>query len=185
MDGNVFVVLEGLSASGKTTIGRIVAELIRAEFYKTPPDIFAPLRDRVDREANFSARFLFYLAGAVQASAEISGLLSRRSVVSDRYLLTTLCYHRAVGTTIDIPDSAFARLLKPHFTFLIVCNESVRIQRLQARGLSFNDEQERKLNVERKFLEEYRKYHLIEIDNSSDNPSSAAEEIMGFLNLKG
>ena len=178
---NLFVVFEGLSGSGKTTIGRLVAERIGAEFYKTPASMFNSIRDEIDRNVDDTARLFFYLAGVIQASAEISEILKRKSVVCDRYLLTTLCYHRALGVSIDIPDFVFAPLAKPDYTFLIICEEKKRIQRLYERGLSYNDTRERSLKIEQKFLAEYRKYHLIEIDNSSDAPAVVAEKTISFL----
>ena len=119
---NLFVVFEGLSGSGKTTVGQLVAEAIEAKFYKTPASVFHPIRDEIDRSADNTARLFFYLAGVAQASTEILEILKGRNVVCDRYLLTTICYHRALGVPIDIPDSVcFVPLLKPDYTFLITC----------------------------------------------------------------
>ncbi len=176
-----FTVLEGLSGSGKTTIGRLVAEKMGAEFYKTPAPLFNSVRKVIDRNADVAARFFFYLAGVIQASAEISRILETKSVVCDRYLLTTLCYHRALGVIINVPDFVFEPLLKPDYTFLIVCEEVKRISRLRKRGLSYNDRQEQYLRIEQRFLLEYRKYDLVEIDNSAEDPTIAADAISRFF----
>jgi len=178
---NVFIVLEGLSGSGKTAVGQIIAKIIGGEFYKTPSLLFDSIRDKIDRQADKSARFLFYLAGVIQSADEISHILTRKSVICDRYLLTTLCYHRAFGIPIDIPDLVFEPLLKPDYTFLIICKDEIRIERLRRRGLSYNDLQERQPDIEQRFLAEYRKHNLIEIDNSNDNPKATAEKIISFL----
>jgi dTMP kinase len=181
----IFIVLEGLSGVGKTTIGKILAEKIEAEFYKTPALMFASCREIIDEKAETTARFFFYLAGVIHSSVEISHILKTRSVVCDRYILTTLCYHRALGIAIDIPDDLFFRfLLKPNYTFLITCEENKRIERLFRRGLSLNDKKERELQIEKKFLDEYRKYNLIEIDNSDDNPILAVEKILQYISKK-
>jgi len=177
---NIFIVLEGLSGSGKTTVGKLVAKKMGAKFYKTPPPLFETIRNRVDQEADLTARFLFYLAGVIQASTEISHFLELNSVVCDRYSLTTICYHRALGVTIDIPDLISDSLIKPTHTFLITCEEVKRISRLEKRGLSYNDIQERHPNIEQRFLSEYRKHRLIEVDNSSDDPAIAADVILHF-----
>lgn len=177
----IFVVLEGLSGAGKTTIGKILANRMEGLFCKTPSLLFSRFRDEIDRKANASARFLFYLAAIAQASEEILVTLKKSSVVCDRYLLTTLCYHRALMIDINIPDVIFASLAKPDFTFLVVCDKEKRVQRLYNRGLSFNDVQEQQGGLEERFLAEYRKYSLTEIDNSSDDPNMAVEEILDYL----
>ena len=179
--GNKFVVLEGLSGSGKTTIGKALAKRMGAFFYLTPPPPFDVVRDQIDRSADISARFLFYLAGVVQASVEIADLLKKQSVVCDRYLLTTVCYHRVVGAKIDIPDFVFASILQPDHTFLIICDDAKRKQRMKIRGLSYNDEKEGYFQIATKFLAEYRRYSLIEIDNSDNDPQIAVEKIVDFL----
>lgn len=178
-----FIVLEGLSGNGKTTVGQILAERLGAVFYKTPAPPFDRIRDEIDKYASPAARFFFYLASVIQVSNEIFNVLQtqNRSLVCDRYLLTTLCYHRALDVSIDVPDSLFDSLPKPNYTFLIICEENKRIQRLYKRGLSFNDVQERFLQVEQRFLFEYRKYRLTEIDNSSDDPNIAVDTILRFI----
>jgi len=58
----------------------------------------------------------------------------------------------------------------------------VRLKRLKNRGLSFNDVQEQKLDIEQKFLVEYKKFNLIEIDNSANNPLIAVKTILETIN---
>lgn len=178
---NIFIVFEGLSGSGKTTIGKIVADYIRAVFIKTPTSIFSSIRCEVDKKANKMARFLFYLASVVQASEEISFILKEKSVVCDRYLLTTLCWHRAIGISFPICESLLNSILQPRCTFLVTCRDDIRLQRLFSRGMSYNDQQERNNQIDRKFLNEYMKYDLIEIDNSSDDPHKAADKAIKIL----
>lgn len=182
---NVFVVLEGLSGSGKTTIGEILSEKIDGVFYKTPAAIFRSARDLIDREADITARFLFYLGGIVQSSVEISKIQEQKSVVCDRFILTTLCYHRALGAKICFTDETFESTLKmPDYTFLITCDEKERLGRLYHRGLTYNDRIERRFDIETRYLKEYRKYSLAEIDNSSNDPERAVNAILERMKAK-
>jgi len=177
----LFVVLEGLSGCGKSTIAALLAKRIRAKLCSTPMGPFRNAREVIDRQNRFPlARFYFYLAGVVHASGMITALLKKSSVVCDRYFLTSYCYHKSIGAH-PLPPSKSIILRRPDFTFLITCAEKKRRFRLARRGFSFNDEEERRLHVERRFLREYRRYHPIEIDNSSSNPSVAVSKIIKII----
>lgn len=178
---NRFIVLEGLSGTGKTIIGKLLAERMGACFYTTPPCPFSQVREEVDKNADNVSRFLFYLASIFYASREISKILIDKSIVCDRYILTTLCYHRAIGVATDIPKSFYRLLVNPGYTFLVICEERMRIRRLDVRGLTLNDNIERNLCIDKRFLSEYKKYELEEIDNSDNDPNIAVRKIMNIL----
>ncbi len=173
-----FIVLEGLSGSGKTTIARLLSEKMSAVFYKTPPILFSTIREEIDRIADDLSHFFFYLSGIVLASQELVAILKERDVVCDRYVYTTICYHRAIGLDIQFSDNLLRQIVMPDHFFLITCHEETRVRRLVARGMSINDVNERKAGVEERFLAEYRKYKPIEIDNSSNDPNQAVEQIL-------
>jgi len=64
---------------------------------------------------------------------------------------------------------------------MVTCCEDIRIRRLEARGLTINDQNERKLGTNARILSEYRRYMPVEIDNSGDDPSLAVEQILSYL----
>lgn len=175
---NKFILLEGLSGTGKTTIGKLLAERMGAVFYKTPPSLFCSVREEIDRVADNLSRFYFYLAGNFLASKEVSEILQKEDVVCDRYIYTTICYHIAFGNGVQIPGDLFCRIIMPTDSFLITCHEDARIKRIEARGMTANDLNERKLGADAKVLSEYRRYMLPEIDNSGDNPSLTVDQIL-------
>lgn len=175
---NQLIVLEGLSGSGKTTIGKLLSKEMKAIFYKTPPPPFDNARELIDRSTDPVTRFFFYLAAVIHASDEITGILENNSVVCDRYILTTTCYHRALGLNVEAPNVS---LLEPKNTFLITCDDSKRLARLLKRGLSYNDQQEQLLSIENRFLAEYRKHNVTEVDNTYDNPHMAVQTILNLI----
>lgn len=180
-----FIVLEGLSGCGKTTIGRMLAERMYAEFYVTPPNPFSRVRESIDKDATLSARFLFYLAGLLQASQEITEILQTRGVVCDRYVHTTICFHQAVGIDVSTLAPNFIRnVLQPDHVFLITCTQSTRIRRLVKRGLNYNDLLERNDAIEQRFLASYRSFGLTEVDNSLNDPEIVISAILEHMDKR-
>lgn len=178
---NHFIVFEGLSATGKTTLARAVAHEMGATFYKTPPRKFEAVRHFIDLRANSLARFLFYLSGVCQASDEIKRRLRRHPVVCDRYVFTTFCFHEAIGVhTRRFWGTVASAIAIPDFTFLVTCDEKERLRRLAKRGLDCNDLRERGAGIERRFLKSYREYGVIEINNSGTT-REALENVMRRL----
>lgn len=177
-----FIVLEGLSGSGKTTIARKLAEKIGGVFYSTPCSVFRQARDLVDKEVNAQSRFLFYLASLMQSSEEVKRIIFKQPVVCDRYILSTMCWHKVMGVDVHLLNPFIEQnLLNPTHQFLITCESVIRKRRLIKRGLTINDKNELKDKNEDKFFREYQKYHIKEVDNSQDDPDLAVKKIIALL----
>ena len=175
-----FIVLEGISGSGKTEIGKRLSQQISAQYYTTPPAIFQKIRREADETLSLQSRFLFYLSSVMQASQEISGILETKSVVCDKYIWSTICYHTAYGLNVKMPPLSF--YLQPDYVFLIVCKEKERLQRLHDRG-PIKDMVKHKLQqqIERKCLVEFRKRIDRKIDNTANDPQYAIERILSVI----
>jgi thymidylate kinase len=175
---NQFIAVEGISGSGKTEICKLLAQQINGRYYTTPPEIFRPSRQWIDERATLEARFWFYLASIVQASHEIKELLETQNVVCDKYILATLCYHKTFGLDVRIPE--WVTYINPDYTFLISCENGVRLNRLRAsRGPVMNREKyEQRQQMEQRCLIELRKHIQLEIDNTVDGPQNAVNQIL-------
>ncbi len=178
---NKFIALEGISGSGKTELGKLLAQQISAQYYTTPPEAFRLSRREVDAEACLESRFLFYLASVVHASHEIGKILKTQSVVCDKYIWSTICYHTTFGLTVKIPN--WVTYIQPDHTFLIVCDNDVRLRRLRLRcGPIMNKERyETRQQMEQQCLIEHRKHLLVEVNNTIDGPQHAVDQILAII----
>ncbi|MFA6963751.1 MAG: dTMP kinase [Patescibacteria group bacterium] len=139
---NKMVAIEGIDGTGKSTVAKLLADLMGATLIKTP---FGPMigqRAYYDGEGIAPlVRYLFYLNCNVVASEEIERLLQSGPVVCDRYLISTLCFHKAMGVDVDIVDISKLPIVQPDHYFCLQAAEEVRLQRLYSRGyLSDTDE---------------------------------------------
>jgi len=140
INGNQFIALEGIDGSGKTTVCKILSKKINAEIYKTPSWPFSDLRDVIDNTVDIKSRFFFYLSSVIHASSEIARLLKHKHVVCDRYILSTLCYHRASESFLKSFDENQVGILQPDYTFFLNADYNIRMERIAIRGNADNSE---------------------------------------------
>ncbi|QNE74646.1 AAA family ATPase [Streptomyces finlayi] len=134
-----FVVIEGVSGVGKSTLTRAVAEQLGAVTLHTLPEPMTRLSSAVNREARALPQFAFYLSGALHASDVISEGLAKGPVVADRYLSSVIACHAAVN---GVPVEAVRRLVAPFasyftvpdHTFYLLCSEKTLRARMKNKS---------------------------------------------------
>ena len=128
-----FICVEGVDGVGKTTVAKELASALGGVYYKTPPEPFSSIRTLVDHGAPSEARFHFYVSSVIWASREISRILFERPVVSDRYIYSTLAYHRVLSP--DLPPLILRpqSIRRPDYAVLLIASEAARSSRLQHR----------------------------------------------------
>ena len=132
-----FIVVEGTDGTGKSTVARGLAQGLDAELLATPQAELRPVRQTADRlfTPDSVSRTLFYAATVVAASEAAARLLAEgRSVVMDRYWLTTLAYARVRGRPLGGVDALAAQLRAPDTTLFLTAPRRVRLRRLSGRG---------------------------------------------------
>lgn len=136
-----FIVFEGLDGSGKSTCAAQLAERIGAALMTTPSPRVRGFRDDLIESLGSSqeAKQLFYLATVFAASEEVSAQLMRgRSVVLDRYFLSTQAYAAFRGSRLEVDD--VQRLLRPAYATIYMDTPlATRVARLHRRGTSAAD----------------------------------------------
>lgn len=185
---NKFIALEGIDGSGKTTVCQILSKKIDAAMYKTPSWPFSDLRDVIDKTVDIKSRFYFYLSSVIHASTEIDKLLKHKHVVCDRYILSTLCYHRASESFFKSFDENQIDILQPGFTFFLNADYEVRMKRIAIRENADNtDILNSNLHDEEyqsKVEGEFSKYkNMLWINTNDTSPEVIAENIFKKLSL--
>jgi len=174
---NKFIVLEGITGSGKTTLAKMLAKKLDGVYYNTPIS-FRKMRQVADKSLSIEARYYFYLSLNLQVSSEVIELLKNKLVICDKYIWSTFCYHKTLGLNF----SGFPQLdiLMPDFCFLIFCKDRIRLERISKRD-PINDYSKDfiRQELERKCLEEFKRaLPDAMIDNSLDNPQNAFSQIL-------
>jgi thymidylate kinase len=125
------VILEGLSATGKSTLAPLVAMQLGAAWVRSIPPSFEVARREIDGHDDVNVRHLFYATAlAVQTLAIRRRLDAGETIVLESYIDRANAFHRAMGSTIVIDESVF---INPRITVLIECQEEERLRRLAAR----------------------------------------------------
>lgn len=127
----MFVVVEGIDCSGKSSVAASVAQLIGGIVYETPPKSFRGSFRPPELATDLRRHYEYYRDSNVVASEEISETLSKGvNVVCARYWFSTLAYHRA--GKLEVRESDFEKLLKPDLIVLLWVSPEVQSSRHEA-----------------------------------------------------
>lgn len=187
-----FVVVEGMDATGKTTLTKILEDRLSAVRFYTPPPSIEHLRKAFDRLPELVRR-AYYSIGNYIVAMEISKECKDRAIVMDRYWHSTAAYGIAnESSTGDLPVCGHSvyqwpgDLLRPTAVLFLTVGEKIRKQRLQGRGIEKTFE-EQSLDKDQLFrqrlCDSYRRMEnpgLIEVDASGtveDVVKSAVEKL--------
>lgn len=182
----MFVVLEGIDGVGKSTVTKLVAEKLNFIAYATPPKGYMERRMEIDLNGSPEQKFNFFRAGVVVAAEEIKGFLAEgRSVICDRYWMTTYVYHRVIGVTVT--EEMFSELLQPDLTILLRASPEHQLQRLIERGMSINDTQmvPRNLQLRKEYEELFNRELFVNKSISTDcrNAKQVADQVCRAIRL--
>ncbi|NXX94029.1 CMPK2 kinase, partial [Centropus bengalensis] len=143
------IVLEGLDATGKTTVAGSVKDALNAVLLRSPPACISQWRAIFDEEPA-PIRRAFYAAGNYILASEIARASTQAPVIIDRYWHSTAAYTIATeikGKVQDLPpahDEVYQwpeDLLKPDLVLLLTVDPEERARRLRHRGLEKTKEE--------------------------------------------
>ena len=185
-----FTVIEGLDATGKSTLASGLADRLDATLLQCPPKLEAPdlspnLRGHFDiRPSN--QRRAYYRAANLIASEMAEVSLKTGHVVMDRYWPSTVAFS-ALDSNSDLDQNWQGcyppELREPDAVILLTVNEENRRKRMQERGEPVTAEEQNLEVIARRdaVVQEYRQFHPIEIDTSDRDPDTVLDMVITAL----
>lgn len=152
------IVIEGLDATGKSTLTESLKCHLKAALLKSPPDSISQWRTIFDSESSLIKR-AYYAIGNYIGAAEIAKASKTSPVIVDRFWHSTAAYAIATemgGGIHNLPDAHHdvyhwpEDLLRPDLVILLIVCDEERIRRIQKRGLKETKE-EKELEVNSMF----------------------------------
>lgn len=132
-----FIVFEGLDGAGKSTCAQRTAELLDAKYLTTPSDKLRQYRNPVVNGFGSCQEAIqfFYFATVLAASAEARSCLDDgKSVVLDRYFLSTQVYAEFRGSQFPVDEALVKFLLPADLTIFLDVPLEIRRKRVAVRG---------------------------------------------------
>jgi dTMP kinase len=189
----VFIVIEGLDGSGKTTQANLLAERLQKThnvFFTAEPShgkIGTFIRDDClyeNKRLPIEAEALLFAADRIEhVKNKIAPALAEgKIVVCDRYIYSSLAYQGSTGLSLDWIKTINARALQPDFSIFIDVSPEKVLERLQRKKsvMEILETQQKVREVYMKFVE---KGELILIDGDKPKGLVFAELFSRVLSL--
>lgn len=191
-----FIVIEGLDATGKSTLASELAKSLKATLLQCPPKLETPeftdgdLRLHFDNRPSVQRR-AYYRAANLIASEQTEVALQNGHIVMDRYWSSTVAF-AALDDDSNLDQEWSGcyppELRKPDIVILLTVDEENRTKRMRERGDSMTDEEQNlAADVARReaVLRIYRTFDPIEIDTSHLTPDVVLETVLDALHRHG
>lgn len=133
-----FVVLEGVSGVGKSTLTSALTRRLGATTLHTLPEPVTKLSSQVNTELRPLPQFAFYLSGLLHASDLVRAGLKNGPVVADRYVSSVVACHAAVNsvaleTVTGLLAPFLPYLVQPRRTFYLRASEDALRDRMKQK----------------------------------------------------
>lgn len=184
---HIFVTIEGVDGTGKSTVAKMLAELIGAAHIITPSPSLHKQRELVEKTNDRAQKFDFYTRAIIQQQEEIKYLLTKSNVVCDRYIHSTFAYQWPTDKTMPSQINGFFKEIElPNYSFLLTVNEKSRAVRIKNREettgiINTADHRHDIIDMARdRFM---KMKELTQVDTSEKTPEEVCHFILRLINI--
>jgi len=177
-------VIEGVDASGKTTVCKTLSNRNEWKYLRTPTGIFREYNYKIEKLGDKPLAYIFFLSAILNTSYLIKkNLKYQKTIICDRYYPTLIAYYNAINYIQDYVNIKNLPLIKPNkIVHLYVSYHKIKERLAHKKSLSID---ELKL-IKNKFfynrlVEEYRKECDIEIDATNLSVSEIVQKLHTIL----
>ncbi|MFJ4828737.1 dTMP kinase [Streptomyces sp. NPDC088747] len=133
-----FIVLEGVSGIGKSTLARLLTKRLDATSVHTLPGPHGDWSSMVNARLRSLPQFAFYLSGVLHGSDCIRNARTLGPVVADRYVSSVIACHAAahgvdIDTVMRLLEPYRSYLVQPTHTFYLTASENALRSRLAGK----------------------------------------------------
>jgi thymidylate kinase len=183
----MFISIEGIDGSGKSTVTKLLAEKLGGVAISTPPEIMKHIRTEYDCNKSRKARYYFYISVLYFLDETVRKLMENGHVICDRHIHSTLAYQYPDDEQFpkDI-NSLFRDLQKPEKTIFLTADKTTRRTRILSRENSGIAKSAADYNYEAQELALSRfelMPNLIRIDTTNYTAIEVCEKICKHLQM--
>jgi len=194
MQSNFFV-LEGIDATGKSTVAKSLAQR-GVRVVESPIRPFMGKQAVIERATPF-ANFLFFMASNAQLASLVRENTSTDAIVCVRYVWSSIAYHVALGglTREEVSSfwKAFAHKFQiPGLAIFLSASDPERQRRFALKsepvfqsGLQNNEVFQRRLKGEYSFARKLVSWPSLDIDTTSEPPEVIVDQVLGLIGNRG
>ena len=187
---NRFIVIEGLDATGKSTLVEKLSSNINATKLSCPPKIMIPSITGGSARTHFDS--LSALKGEritalnLVASEEVEQNIASNHVVMDRYWTSTAAFAAMDdGFEHDVELGQYPGEIRiPDLVILLTVDEENRLIRLRRRGEAETSEESelaQSKSKREKVLQGYKEFNPVIIDTSNKSPEEVCQEALQII----
>ena len=188
---NRFIVIEGLDATGKSTLVEKLSSKLNATKLSCPPKIMTPSITEGSARTHFDSlsalqRRAYYRFSNLVASEEVEQHIANNHVVMDRYWTSTAAFAAMDdGFEHDVELGQYPGEIRiPDLVILLTVDEENRLSRLRGRGEAETSEESelaQSKSKREKVLQGYKEFNHVIIDTSNKSPEEVCQEALQII----